>query len=164
MNAVGVDVSKEKSTVAIYQPGDQVILKPRDFRHTQSDISSLIGIIKELDGETKVCMEHTGRYYEPVATWLSDAGIFVSAVNPILIKNFGDDSLRTPKTDKADAKKIPRYTLMFKNTRMRRLLFKSPADAGKNDKRLIKPFIRSRMSGHKCLKHILTHRQHRCIM
>lgn len=30
MNAVGVDVSKEKSTVAIYQPGDQVILKPRD--------------------------------------------------------------------------------------------------------------------------------------
>ena len=44
-------------------------------------------------------MEHTGRYYEPVATWLSDAGIFVSAVNPILIKDFGDDSLRTPKTD-----------------------------------------------------------------
>ena len=111
MNAVGIDVSKEKSTVAIYQPGDQVILKPCDFHHTQSDISSLIGIIKELDGETKVCMEHTGRYYEPVATWLSDAGIFVSTVNPILIKNFGDDSLRTPKTDKADAKKIARYTL-----------------------------------------------------
>ena len=96
MNAVGIDVSKEKSTVAIYQPGDQVILKPRDFHHTQSDISSLISIIKGLDGETKVCMEHTGRYYEPVATWLSDAGIFVSAVNPILIKNFGDDSLRAP--------------------------------------------------------------------
>ena len=46
MNAVGIDVSKEKSTVAIYQPGDQVILKPRDFHHTQSDISSLISIIK----------------------------------------------------------------------------------------------------------------------
>ena len=111
MNAVGIDVSKGKSTVAIYQPGDQEILKPRDFHHTQSDISSLIKIIKGLDGETKVCMEHTGRYYEPVATWLSNAGIFVSALNPILIKNFGDDSLRTPKTDKADAKKIARYTL-----------------------------------------------------
>ncbi|MCM1543203.1 MAG: transposase, partial [Blautia sp.] len=49
--------------------------------------------------------------YEPVATWLSDAGIFVSAVNPILIREFGDDSLRTPKTDKADSKKIARYTL-----------------------------------------------------
>ena len=111
MNAVGIDVSKGKSTVAIYQPGDQVVLKPCDFRHTQSDIRSLIGIIQELKGETKVCMEHTGRYYEPVASWLSDAGIFVSAVNPILIKEFGDDSLRAPKTDKADAKKIARYTL-----------------------------------------------------
>ncbi|MCR5295193.1 MAG: IS110 family transposase [Lachnospiraceae bacterium] len=111
MNAVGIDVSKGKSTVAIYQPGDQVVLKPCEFRHTQSDIRSLIGIIRELKGETKVCMEHTGRYYEPVASWLSDAGIFVSAVNPILIKQFGDDSLRAPKTDKADAKKIARYTL-----------------------------------------------------
>ena len=111
MNAVGIDVSKGKSTVAIFQPGDQVILKPCDFHHTKSDISSLIRIIKELDGETKVCMEHTGRYYEPVATWLSQSDIFVSAVNPILIRDFGDDSLRTPKTDKADAKKIARYTL-----------------------------------------------------
>ena len=111
MNAVGIDVSKGKSTVAIYQPGEQVILNPCDFLHTQSGINSLIELIRGLDGETKACMEHTGRYYEPVATWLSDAGIFVSAVNPILIKEFGDDSLRTPKTDKADAKKIARYTL-----------------------------------------------------
>lgn len=56
-------------------------------------------------------MERTGRYYEPIARWLSDAGIFVSAVNPILIRDFGDDSLRSPKTDKADSKKIARYTL-----------------------------------------------------
>ena len=53
----------------------------------------------------------TTTYYEPVASWLSNAGIFVSAVNPILIKEFGDDSLRTPKTDKADSKKIARYAL-----------------------------------------------------
>ena len=46
-----------------------------------------------------------------MASWLSDAGIFVSAVNPILVKEFGDDSLRAPKTDKADAKKIARYAL-----------------------------------------------------
>ena len=56
-------------------------------------------------------MEHTGRYYEPVATWLSDAGIFVSDVNSILIRDFGDDSLRVPKTDQADSKKIAHYTL-----------------------------------------------------
>ena len=111
MNAVGIDVSKGKSTVTIRRPGDIVVMSPRDIPHTQSAINDLIAQIKELDGDTKVCMEHTGRYYEPVATWLSDAGIFVSAVNPMLIKEFGDDSLRSPKTDKADSKKIARYTL-----------------------------------------------------
>ena len=111
MNAVGIDVSKGRSAVTIRRPGDVVILPPCDIPHTQSAINGLIRQIKELDGETKVCMEHTGRYYEPVAAWLSDAGIFVSTVNPILIKEFGDDSLRSPKTDKADSKKIARYTL-----------------------------------------------------
>ena len=111
MNAVGIDVSKGKSTVTIRRPGDVVLMQPCDVPHTQSAISALIEQIKSLDGETKACMEHTGRYYEPVANWLSDAGIFVSAVNPILIRDFGDDSLRTPKTDKADSKKIARYAL-----------------------------------------------------
>ncbi len=111
MNAVGIDVSKGKSTVTIRRPGDIVLMPPCDIPHTQSAINGLINEIKALDGETKVCMEHTGRYYEPVATWLTNAGIFVSAVNPILIRDFGDDSLRTPKTDKADSKKIARYTL-----------------------------------------------------
>jgi len=111
MNAVGIDVSKRKSTVTIRQPGDKVILAPRDYQHTQSSINELIATIKSLGGETKVCMEHTGRYYEAVASWLSAAGIFVSAVNPWLIKDFGNDSIRAPKTDKADAKKIARFTL-----------------------------------------------------
>lgn len=111
MNAVGIDVSKGKSTITIRRPGDVILMPPRDIPHTQSAITELISQIKNLEGETKVCMEHTGRYYEPVATWLSDAGIFVSAVNPILIKDFGDDSLRAPKTDKADSKKIARYAL-----------------------------------------------------
>ena len=105
MNAVGIDVSKKKSTVTIRQPGDLVLLPPRDYRHTQSSINELIATIKGLDGETKVCMEHTGRYYESMASWLTNAGIFVSAVNPKLIKDFGDESLRAPKTDKADSKK-----------------------------------------------------------
>lgn len=82
-------------------------MPPCDILHTQSAINGLIGHLQSLDGETKVCMEHTGRYYEPIVTWLSDAGIFVSAVNPILIRDFGDDSLRTLKTDKADSKKSP---------------------------------------------------------
>ena len=111
MNAVGIDVSKGKSTVTIRRPGDVVLMPPRDIPHTKSAINELIKQIQSLDGETKACMEHTGRYYEPLAAWLSDAGIFVSAENPVLIRDFADDSLRSPKTDKADSKKIARYTL-----------------------------------------------------
>lgn len=111
MNAVGIDVSKGKSTVTICQPGGVVLMPPCDIPHTQSGINGLIQKINSLNGGTKVCMEHTGRYYEPVATWLTNAGIFVSVVNPLLIRRFGDDSLRNPKTDKADSKKIARYTL-----------------------------------------------------
>ncbi len=128
MNAVGIDVSKKKSTVTIRQPGDVVLMPPRDFRHTQSSINELIATIQGLNGETKVCMEHTGRYYEPMASRLSKAGIFVSAVNPKLIKDFGDDSLRAPKTDKADSKKIARYAL----DRWAKLRQYSPMDETRN--------------------------------
>ena len=128
MNAVGIDISKKKSTVTIRQPGDLVLLPPRDYRHTQSSINELIATIKGLDGETKVCMEHTGRYYEPMASWLTNAGIFVSAVNPKLIRDFGDESLRAPKTDKADSKKIARFAL----DRWTKLRQYSPMDETRN--------------------------------
>ena len=70
--------------------------------HTPSPLS-IIKQIKSLDEETKACMEHTGKHYEPVANWLSDVGILGSAVNSILIRDFVDNSLRTPKADKADS-------------------------------------------------------------
>jgi Transposase and inactivated derivatives len=56
-------------------------------------------------------LEHTGRYYESVAQTLSSAGVFVSVVNPLLIKEYGNNSIRKVKTDKADALKIARYGL-----------------------------------------------------
>ena len=56
-------------------------------------------------------MESTGRYHEPILKALSDAGLFVSVVNPHLIKNFGNNSLYKVKSDPADARKIARYTL-----------------------------------------------------
>lgn len=111
MNAVGIDVSKRKSTVTILRPGDKVVLDPVDIPHTQSSLEDLIALVRGLDGDTKVCMECTGHYYEPMASSLSNAGIFVSAVNPLLISMFGGESLHTVKTDKADSKKIARFAL-----------------------------------------------------
>ncbi len=46
-----------------------------------------------------------------LAHQLSEANLFVSAINPKLIKDFDNDSLRKVKSDKADAVKIARYAL-----------------------------------------------------
>ena len=111
LNAVGIDVSKRKSMVAVAQPGGKFVTKPFEVRHTKSGIQELIHFIHGLGGETRIVMEHTGRYHEPMTLWLSSANLFVSAVNPKLIKDFGNNTLRRVKTDKADAKKIARYAL-----------------------------------------------------
>ena len=111
MNAVGIDVSKGKSMVAILRPYGEIVSTPFEVKHTVSGIRSLIEHIQSIDGESRIVMEHTGRYYEPLVRELSQADLFVSAVNPKLIKDFGDNSLRKVKSDKADAVKIARYTL-----------------------------------------------------
>jgi transposase len=111
LNAVGIDVSKGRSTVAVLQPGGVVIRKPFDVYHNQSDLNNLVAYIKSLDGDTKAVLECTGRYHRPIVEALHRAEIFVSAVNPHLIKNFGNNTIRKVKTDPTDAKKIARYTL-----------------------------------------------------
>lgn len=111
MNAVGIDVSKGKSMVVILRPFGEIVKSPFEIKHSSSDISSLVNLIKSVDGESRVVMEHTGRYYEALAHQLSNAGIFTCAINPKLIKDFDNDSLRKVKSDKADAVKIARYAL-----------------------------------------------------
>jgi transposase len=111
MNAVGIDISKGKSMVSVMRPLGEVVAKPFSVRHTGSVLKELADYLKSLNGETRVIMEHTGRYYEPVAQFLHDAGLYVSAVNPKLIKDYGNNSLRKVKTDKADSRKIAKYGL-----------------------------------------------------
>jgi transposase len=111
MNAVGIDVSKGKSMVAVARPFGEVVVTPFAVRHTASELRELAQSLQSLGGETRVVLEHTGRYYEPVMRSLHSAGIFVSAVNPLLIKEYGNNSIRRVKTDKADALKIARYGL-----------------------------------------------------
>ncbi|OTO77366.1 hypothetical protein A5865_001242 [Enterococcus sp. 12E11_DIV0728] len=111
MNAVGIDVAKGKSVVSILRPFGEVISSPFELCHTSSDINDFIHSLSHLEGDVKIVMEYTGRYHEPVAHWLSDADFYVSVVNPKLIKDFGNNSLRKVKSDKKDAVKIARYAL-----------------------------------------------------
>ena len=77
-NAVGIDVSKGKSTVAVLQPGGTVIRKTFDVSHTSQNLNELADYLSSLDGTTKIVMECTGRYHEPMVKALSEAGLFIS--------------------------------------------------------------------------------------
>ena len=88
-----------------------MIRKPFDVSHTSQNLHELAKYLDTLNGDTRIVMECTGRYHEPILKTLSEAGLFVSVVNPHLIKNFGSNSLRKVKSDPADARKIARYTL-----------------------------------------------------
>ena len=111
MNAVGIDVSKGKSMVAALRPMDEVALLPREFLHTELGLEQMVDAILMLGEDTRVIMEATGRYHEPVAAALHEYGIYVCVLNPLLIKQSGGGSIRKVKTDKADAIKIAKYGL-----------------------------------------------------
>ena len=111
MNAVGIDVSKGKSTVAVMRPFGEVVLSPFEVSHTGKDLSALAEKLKSLPGETRVVMEHTGYYHAPVALALHESGIYVSAVNAMLVHDYGNNSLRRAKTDRKDAVKLANYAL-----------------------------------------------------
>ena len=111
MNAVGIDVSEGKSMVAALRPMGEVALMPQEFLHTEGGLEQMACAIIALGEDTRVVMEATGSYHEPVAAALHECGINVCVLNPLYIKQSGGGSIRKVKTDKADALKIAKYAL-----------------------------------------------------
>ena len=109
MNAVGIDVSKGKSTVAVVRPFGEIVALPFEVTHIGSELSKLAEMLKNLKGETRVVMECTGSYHLPIAFALHEMGLFVSTINAQLTHDFGNNTIRKAKTDKADAIKIANY-------------------------------------------------------
>ena len=72
MVAVGIDVSKGKSMMMALQPMNQVVLKPREYPHTVVGLEQMAHAILRLGEDTRVIMEATGRYHEPVAVNLHE--------------------------------------------------------------------------------------------
>lgn len=111
MNAVGIDVSKGKSMIAVMRPLGEIVVSPYEIPHTEQALEELAKFLKSLTGETKVIMEYTGNYFQALARYLHKAGISVCVVNAILVHDYGRRSLRRVKTDKKDALKIANYGL-----------------------------------------------------
>ena len=112
MNAVGIDVSKGKSTVAILRPLGEVVSLPFDVIHDFGSLERLADQIICLDGDSRVLMEATGRYHEPVAVALHDRGIYVSVLNPLAIHGYSTGgTVRKVKNDQKDSMKIAKFAL-----------------------------------------------------
>jgi len=111
MNAVGIDVSKGKSMIAVMRPFGEIVFSPFEVNHTVDELSKLSKMLRKLNGETKIVMECTGSYHLPIAYALDEAELFVSTVNPIITHNYDNNSIRKSRNDSADAIKIANYTL-----------------------------------------------------
>ena len=57
MNAVGIDVSKGKSMIAVMRPFGEIVASPFEVNHTADGLSKLVEMLRKLDGETKIVME-----------------------------------------------------------------------------------------------------------
>lgn len=63
ITAVGIDVSKSKSTVAVRRPGGEVVKLPFDVHHNAVELQRLVSLLQAIGGDIKIVMEHTGMYY-----------------------------------------------------------------------------------------------------
>lgn len=111
MISVGLDVSKGKSMVCMLKPYGEIIAKPYEISHTESEISKFIKTLRQLDGEVKIIMEATGIYHLPLLSELKKAKLFVAVINPLAMKKYASATIRKGKTDKLDAVKIANYGL-----------------------------------------------------
>lgn len=110
MISVGIDVSKEKSTVCIMKPYGEVVCSPFEVKHLEEDLGALGALLHRLDGEIKIVMEAPGIYHLPILTFLHEKGYFISVVNPYAMKKYArDNSIRGAKTDRLDSMMIANY-------------------------------------------------------
>ena len=113
MISVGIDVSKEKSTICILKPYGEIVMKPRAVQHTETELAKLTCELQMLQDEVRVVMEATGTYHLPILSYLKEKGFFVALVNPLEMKRYRCQGIRNVKTDKIDSVIIANYGIDF---------------------------------------------------
>lgn len=111
--SVGIDVSKEKSTVCLMKPYGEILLAPREVKHTRSGLTKFEKELSLYDEEIHVTMEATGNYHLPIFQFLKSNGYSVYVINPLEMKRYRCQGLRNPKTDRIDALTIAQYGIDY---------------------------------------------------
>lgn len=104
-NYVGIDISKLTFDVAICNQDNKY--KHHKFSNNEEGFNLFLEL---LNTSEDICvMEASGVYYLKLATFLSDRGIAVSVINPLIIRRFSQMRMSRAKTDKKDAMLIAEY-------------------------------------------------------
>jgi transposase len=103
---LGIDVSKAKLDVALLLANDKLKSKvvANNVQGFQTLLQWLANHVPDAGASVHFCMEATGSYHEALACFLSDQGLLVSVVNPLLVKRFAEANRLRNKTDGGDAK------------------------------------------------------------
>lgn len=86
MVSVGIDISKERSTVCILKPHGEMVSKPFEVNHVEKELSQLSTMLLHLNDEVRIVMEATGIYHLSVLNCLQEKEFFVAVVNPFEMK------------------------------------------------------------------------------
>lgn len=113
MISIGFDVSKGSSTVCILKPFGEVVSTPFQVNHNTTELKALLDKINSFDEEVRIVMEATGHYHLPILCFFQEHGIFISLINPMLMKKYANVTLRKGKTDKMDSIKIAKFGLDY---------------------------------------------------
>uniref|UniRef100_UPI0026BCB2DE IS110 family transposase n=1 Tax=Lacrimispora algidixylanolytica TaxID=94868 RepID=UPI0026BCB2DE len=97
MVSVGIDLSKEKSTVCILKPYGEIVSKPLEVNHVEKELSELSSMLLCLNDEVRIVMEATGIYHLPVLSYLQEKEFFVAVVNQFEMKAYRCQELRRIK-------------------------------------------------------------------
>jgi len=104
MNYVGIDISKEKFDVAIETE------RGYEYHQLSNDAKGFQELFVLINKQEHWCvMEASGPYYLKLAWFLTQNGMYLSVVNPLVIRRFCQMRLVKAKTDKKDAAMIASY-------------------------------------------------------
>ena len=107
-SSIGVDVSKKKFDAALLT--EQGKYRCKVFDNDAKGFQAFRDWIKtNAADQARICMEATGVYHEPLATFLFDHQVAVFVVNPLRVKRFVESEGLRNKTDEGDAKALARF-------------------------------------------------------
>lgn len=110
MYAVGIDISKDKSTISIITTKGEIIEEPFEINHNNEGFKTLLLKIENYKKEEiKFLMEATGHYHLPLLNALIEKDYFVCVENALVIKKWCDTDLRKVKNDRKDSLKLANY-------------------------------------------------------